>query len=89
MKKIFPSFDLGIGHLFPSEPEEKKQKKEEPQRFACLDVSELDDLVERAQAKTIKHATKYAVNVFQGNFLHLITTIKFSKSHSCSKKNLQ
>ena len=46
MKKIFSSFDLGIGHLFPSEPEEKKQKKEQPQRFACLDVSELDDVVE-------------------------------------------
>ena len=46
MKKIFSSFDLGISHLFPSEPEEKKQKKEEPQRFACLDVSELDDVVE-------------------------------------------
>ena len=41
MKKRFPSFDLGIGHLFPSEPEEKKQKKEEPHRFACLDVIEL------------------------------------------------
>ena len=45
MKIIFPSFDLGIGHLFP-EPEEKKQKKEELHRFACLDVSELDDVVE-------------------------------------------
>ena len=22
----FPVFDLGIGHLFPSEPEERKQK---------------------------------------------------------------
>ena len=68
MKKTFPSFDLGIDHLFPSEPEERKQKKEEQQRFACLDVSELDDLVEGAQAKTTKYATKYAVNVFQGNF---------------------
>ena len=29
LKKIFPSFDLGIDHLFPSEPEERKQKKEE------------------------------------------------------------
>ena len=27
MKKTFPSFDLGIDHLFPSEPEESKQKK--------------------------------------------------------------
>ena len=45
MKKTFPSFDLGIDHLFPSHPwKELKQKKEEQQRFACLDVSELDDL---------------------------------------------
>ena len=71
MKKTFPSFDLGIDHLFPPDPEERKQKKEEQQRFACLDVSKLDDLVEGAQAKTTKYATyatKYAVNVFQGNF---------------------
>ena len=65
MKKTFPSFDLGIDHLFPSDPEERKQKKEEQQRFACLDVSKLDDLVEGAQAKTTKYAIKYAVNVFQ------------------------
>ena len=67
MKKTFPSFDLGIDHLFPSDPKERKQKKEQ-QRFACLDVRKLDDLVEGAQAKTTKYATKYAVNVFQGNF---------------------
>ena len=41
MKKNIPSFDLGIGHLFPSEPEEKKQKKEEQKRIACLDVSSI------------------------------------------------
>ena len=64
MKKTFPSFDLGIGHLFLSEPEERKQTKEEQQRFACLDVSKLDDLVEGAQAKT----TKYTVRVFHGKF---------------------
>ena len=67
MKKIFPSFDLWFDHLFPSDPEERKQKKEEQQRFACLDVSKLHDLVEGAQAKTTKYVTKYAVNVFQGN----------------------
>ena len=39
-------------------------KKKEPQRFACLDDRELDNLVEEVQAKS----TKYAVNVFQGNF---------------------
>ena len=64
MKKTFASFDLGIDHLFPSEPEERKQKKKEEQSFACFGVNELDDLVEGAQAKTIKYATKNAVNVF-------------------------
>ena len=67
MKKTFSSFDLGIDHLFPSEPEQRKQKKEQ-QRFACLNVSKLEDLVQGAQAKTTKYATKYAVNAFQGNF---------------------
>ena len=66
--KTFPSFDLGIDHLLLSEPEERKQKKEEQQCFACLDVIKQDDLVEGAQAKTTKYATKYTVNVFQGNF---------------------
>ena len=36
MKKTFPSFDLGIDNLFPSEPEERKQKKEEQQRFLVI-----------------------------------------------------
>ena len=53
---------------------ERKQKKEEQQRFVSLDVSELQDLVEGAQAK----ATEYAVNVFQVFFFfffwNLITT---------------
>ena len=65
MKKTFPSFYLGIDQFFPSEPEERKQKKEEQQRFACIDVSKLDDLVEGTQAKTTKYATKYTVNVFK------------------------
>ena len=48
---------------------DRKQKKEEQQRFACLDVIKVDDLVKGAQAKTTKYfATKYAVIVFQGNF---------------------
>ena len=47
---------------------ERKQKKEEQQCLASLNASELDNLVKGAQAKTTKyHATKYAVNVFQGN----------------------
>ena len=60
MKKNFPSFDLGIDHLFPSEPEERKQKKEEQQRFACIDVSKLDDLVEGAQAETTISTMKFS-----------------------------
>ena len=59
MKKTFRSFHLGIDHLFPSEPEERKQKKEQQKRFACLDVGiKLDDPVEGAQAKTTKYATE-------------------------------
>ena len=61
MNKTFPSFDLEIDHLFLSEAGESKQKKEEQQSFACLDVSKLDDLVEGAQAKT----TNYVVNIFK------------------------
>ena len=36
MKKTFPRFDLGIDHLFPSELEERKQKKEEQQRLLVI-----------------------------------------------------
>ena len=53
MKKTFPSFDLGIDHLFPSEPEERKQRKEEQL------VLKLDDLVEGAQAKTMYLLTEW------------------------------
>ena len=34
--KTFPSFDLGIDPLFPSEPEKRKQKKEEQQRLLVI-----------------------------------------------------
>ncbi len=43
--------------LFPYEPEVKKQKKEEPQRFARRELK-----------RTKKYATKHAVNIFQVNF---------------------
>ena len=49
MKKTFPSFDLGIDHLVPSDPwkEVKRDKNNSAlHQFACLDVSELDDLVD-------------------------------------------
>ena len=71
MKKTFPSFDSGIDYLFPSDPwKESKRKKNNSPSFACLAVSELDDLVEGVQAQTTKYlyATKYAVNVFSANF---------------------
>ena len=72
MKKTFPSFDWGIDYLFPSDPwkESKRKKNNSASHESMLVVvSELDDLVEGAQAKTTKYyATKYAVNVFQGNF---------------------
>ena len=79
MKKTFPSFDLGIDYLFPSEPEERKQKKEEQQRLLVISR---DDLVEGAQAKTTKYATKYAVNVnvkviFAFNYYNKILKITF------------
>ena len=65
MKKTFPSFDLGIDHLFPSEPGERRQKKEEQQRFACLEVSELDDLVEGAQVKQTLHCVSSLHNCLE------------------------
>ena len=36
MKKTFPSFDLGTDNIFPSEPEGRKQKKEEQQRLLAI-----------------------------------------------------
>ena len=88
--KSFPSFDLGIDHLFPSEPEERKQKKEEQQRFACI-VSKLDDLVVGAQAKTTKYVTKYAVNVFKAifafNYYNKILKITFFFKECTTKLN--
>ena len=78
MEKTFPSFDLGTDHLFPSEPEKRKQKKQEQQRFACIDVSKLDNLVEGDQAKTTKYATKYTVKViFAFNYYNKILKITF------------
>ena len=59
--KLFQVLIWGLTISFPL----TRGKKEEQQPFACLDVSELDDLVEGAQAKTTKYyATKYTVNVF-------------------------
>lgn len=63
MEKNLANFYLELGYLFSLEPEENWQKKEEAQRFTCLDDRELDDLVEGTQAKTTKYArqnTQYA-----------------------------
>ena len=80
-KKTFPSFDFGIDHLSPSEPEERKQKKEQQQRFACIDVSKLDDLFEEAQARTTKYPRKYAMHfftvIFAFNYYNKILKITF------------
>ena len=81
MKKTFRSFDLGIDHLFSSEPEEGKEKKEEQQRFACIDVSKLDGLVEGVQSEDNKICNKIPSERFQGIFAFNYS-IKFSKSHS-------
>ena len=82
MKKMFPSFDLGISHLFPSEPEEKKQKNEEPHRFVCLDVSELDDVVELKPSENDKMCNKirskrFSRYFFASNYYNKILKITF------------
>ena len=58
----------GLAVSFPLCPRKKEKKNEERRHFACLDVRELVNLAEEAQAKSTKYLTKYAVNVFQGNF---------------------
>ena len=45
---------------------ERKQKKEDKQRFDFLDVSELDDLVEGAQIQIYKY--KYFISHFLINY---------------------
>ena len=63
MNEDFPNFNLGLDeYLNP-----KRQKTEET-RFAQLNIDELDDLVEGAQAKSTNHATNYVMSVFKGNF---------------------
>ena len=52
-----------IWRLTISSPLSRGKKAKEKNNSAC--VSNLDDLVEGAQAKTTKYATKYAVNVFK------------------------
>ena len=51
-------------------------KKAKERRTTAL-VSDLDDLVKGAQAKTTKYATKYAVNVFAFNYYNKIFKITF------------
>ena len=86
MRKTFPSFDLGIDHLFPSEPEERNQKKEEQQRLLEIQTTSLKGL----QAKTAKYATKYTVNVFKVifafNYYNKILKITFCFFKKCTIK---
>ena len=64
MDDEIPNFDFGLD-LDMLEPEPKKIKTEEP-RFASLSDKQLDDLIEGAQSKSTKYATKFAVSVFKG-----------------------
>ena len=69
MEKKFAKFWFGVWlSFFLLCPGKKEKKNEERQHFACLDVRELDNLAEEAQAKSTKYSTKYAVNIFQGIF---------------------
>ena len=69
MEKKIAQFWFGVWlSLSPLCPRKKEKKNEERRHFACLDVRELVNLAEEAQAKSTKYSTKYAVNVFQGNF---------------------
>ena len=68
-----------IWRLTISSPLSRGKKAKEKNNSAC--VSNLDDLVEGAQAKTKKYATKYAVNVFKVifafNYYNKIVTITY------------
>ncbi len=76
------------GFLFPYKPEEKWQKKEEPQRFACLDDCELDELVEGAQANDKILKKKIRSKHFSSKLLHKDSYIKIPfKIFFIRKKN--
>lgn len=49
-----------------SEDEEPPQKKQK--RFANLNESELDKLLEGAQSKSTKYSTNHAISVYKGKF---------------------
>ena len=63
MKKLFEVLIWGLTISSPLSPRKESKRK----KNNAL-VSNLDDLVEGAQAKTTKYATKYAVNVFKVSF---------------------
>ena len=60
-----PTFDFGLD-LFEEEAATEPVPKK--QRFVSLQENELDSLVDGAQAKSTKYATKYAVSVFKGEY---------------------
>ena len=58
-----PNFAFGLD-LFEEEPASEPATKK--QRFASLKQDDLDSLVDGAQARSTKYATKYAISVFKG-----------------------
>ena len=77
-----------IWRLTISSPLSRGKKVKEKNNSAC--VSNLDDLVEGAQAKTTKYATKYAVNVFKVifafNYYNKILKITYCFFFKCTIK---
>ena len=65
MEKNFPNFDRGLPISSPLISKGKKSKIK--MNYSVLSTSP-DDLIDGNEAKTIKYATKYAVNVFQSIF---------------------
>ena len=65
--EYFQGYILGCPISFTFETEIKKSTKISIISVWALNDVELDDLVERAQAKSAKYATNYVVSVFKGN----------------------
>ena len=62
---ILEEFD--DNELLTSVQETEKEIQEKP-RFASLKDSDLNDLVENAQSKGTKKATKWSTKAFEGNY---------------------
>ena len=62
-----PNFDFE--KIFEENEETVVANRKKKEWFASLGEGELDELVDGAEAKSTKYATKYAVSVFKGNNL--------------------